>query len=223
MESRCLLHRALMPAGDARSGPRRTRRTPRAGPARARCGALGQVLADVVGADRQLAVPAVDEHGEPHRARAGRGRSARRGRPGRCARRRARRRPARRPCRRRRPAASRCGRRPRVGLLAQVVAVHRDVEGRRAGTSAPSTSAIRSASAAGEVDAAGRDAEQDEVRRGPCCARGSRGRCGSGPGRCHGRRGRCGRRVEGMAPGGTDACRRAPQTGPPSPPHGTAR
>ena len=41
-----------------------------------------QVLADEVGADRQLAVPAVDQHGQAHGARAGRGRSARRGRRG---------------------------------------------------------------------------------------------------------------------------------------------
>ena len=40
-----------------------------------------QVLADEVGADRQLAMAAVDEHGELHGAPAARSRRGRRGRP----------------------------------------------------------------------------------------------------------------------------------------------
>ena len=43
-----------------------------------------QVLADVVGADRQLAMATVDEHGELHGTAAGRSRRGHRGRPAPC-------------------------------------------------------------------------------------------------------------------------------------------
>ena len=59
-------------------------------------GARRQVLADEVGTDRQLAVAAVDEHGELHRSRPAVVATRRRARRGRCVRCRARRRPARR-------------------------------------------------------------------------------------------------------------------------------
>ena len=90
-----------------------------------------QVLADVVGLDRQLAVAAVDQHDQLNRLAAGRSRSARRApraSSGRC---RARRPPAGCACRRSRT-ESRSGGRPAAaptGVAHQVVAVERDVEG----------------------------------------------------------------------------------------------
>ena len=122
-----------------------------------------QVLADVVGADRQLAVAAVDQHGEPHGAGPAEvGERVERG-ADRCGRRTARRRRGRRPCRRcRRPGCRSCA--MRAGRLpAQVVAVHRDVEraDRRPRRPRPRRSPAASRRASG--DAAGGDAEQHQA------------------------------------------------------------
>ena len=105
------------------------RRRSRSSSTRTRLGERGgQVLADVVGADRQLAVAAVDQHRELDRARAGRGRRARRARPGSCGRRRARRRRGRRRVPSMPPGGMSVRTSARAGLQPQVVAVHRDVE-----------------------------------------------------------------------------------------------
>ena len=155
--------------------------------------------------------------------RVGRGRSSRRARPGPCARRRARRRRGPRPCRRRHREASRCGG-DHGSVVAQVVAVHGDVERAERHLDAldlrdPLGDPARRGGRRGWGCRGGR------VPRGPCCARGSRGRCGSVPGRCHGRRGRFVHR--GGCPSGavgTDAdWAGATSAGPPSPPHRTAR
>ena len=98
-ESRCRSCR-LLRACRTRCGRRRRRRCSASGTWTVSDERGREVLADVVGADRQLAVAAVDEHGELDGARAGRGRPARRARRGWCGRRRARRRRGRRPCRR---------------------------------------------------------------------------------------------------------------------------
>ena len=148
---------------------------------------VGQVLADEVGPDRQLAVAAVDQDREPDRARpADVVERVERGPDG--------------------AAAEEhvvdedddlavdaagrdLGRQQRPGRLEpQVVAVHRHVE--RADRHVvpldggdPLGDPVRPAGRRGWGCRAGRG------RRRPCCARGSRGRCGSGPARCRGRRG----------------------------------
>ena len=139
---------------------------------------VGQVLADVVGADRQLAVAAVDQDRELHRARAGRGRRARRGRPGRCGRRRARRRRGRRCGRRCPPAGARCAPSARAGVQPQVVAVHGDVE--RADRDVGCPRRRRSGRpAGGRAGRRGSGCRAGPGRRRPWSARGSRGRSGS--------------------------------------------
>ena len=141
----------------------------------------GQVLADEVGADRQLAVAAVDQHREPdgpraadvvHRVERGADRAAGEqhvvdehddlavdaavrdlgGQQG-----------AGRP-------------------HPQVVAVHRHVE-RADGDVDALDGGDLGGDALGERDAAASGCRAAPGRRRPCCARGSRARCGSGPGR----------------------------------------
>ncbi len=76
------------------------------------------------------------------------------------------------------------------GLRAQVVAVHRHVElADRDGRALDGGDLLRDP--VRQRHAAGVQPEQHQVGRRPCCARGARARCGSAPGRCHGRRGRC--------------------------------
>ena len=186
-----------------------------------------QVLADVVGPDRQLAVAAVDQHGELHGARAGRGRTARRARRGSCGRRTARRRRGRPSCRRPRSTGISVSSERADAVQPQVVAVHGDVE--RADRHVAvldrrrSAAAIRRASA----HAAGRDAEQHEVVRRRGCARRSRARCGSARGRrrWQSRTGRAalGSPVVGRGgrlSSGASAGQSSPWV-PPCPPHGT--
>lgn len=148
-------------------GMRATRTLPRA---RSR-----QVLADVVRADGEFAVPAVDEDGELHRRGPADVRDGFEGRA---------------------DGASRVehvvhqdddgavdpargdvgGLQHPDGLGAQVVAVHRDVEGsgrdvRPAGLGQGVAEPVR------QGDAAGGDAQEDEVLRPPVFARGFRARC----------------------------------------------
>ena len=180
-----------------------------------------QVLADVVGPDRQLAVAAVDEHGEAYGRRAGRGRSGRRARPGWCDRRRARRRRARRPCRRCRRRASRsCA---RAGSAAS--GGRRGTSSRRArrpATGTPSTaaifSAIRRASGTPRVGSPSSTrsvgalvALEDLV-----------GDAGQGPGDVTGVEDGAARPVGAGFVGATLGGRHL-RSGPPSPPHRTAR
>ena len=206
--------------------PRRGRRT-RSSSTLDRLAQRGrQVLADEVGADRQLAVAAVDQDGELDRRAAGRRRSS-----------------ASRAARMVRPEKSTSststttlpsmppagivGALQRAGRLQpQVVAVHRDVEraDRDLGRPRPRRCAAASRRASG--DAAGGDARAGRGRRRPCCARGSRGRCGSAPGRCRRRRGRCGHRASRTRPAGHRWAGRwtaRHPCGPPSPPHRTGR
>ena len=143
---------------------------------------VGQVLADVVGPDRQLAVAAVDQHGELHR----------RGRPSRAS--------ASSAARTVRPENSTSSTRittvpsmppggsivvrasARGSAQAQIVAVQRDVERADRDGDAPNA-AIRSASRCGQRDTTGRDAEQDESRQPSVCSM-ICGRCGSTCARC---------------------------------------
>ena len=105
---------------------------------------VGQVLADEVRADRQLAVTAVDEHRQPHGGGPADVVQARRGPTGWCARRTGRRRRGPRPCRRSRRAGSRsasgCG--PACSRRSSRYIV---TSSEPTGTSNPSTAAIRSA------------------------------------------------------------------------------
>ena len=124
------------------------------------------VLADVVGADRQLA----GGRGRPARRAGpragGRGRAARRARPGRCGRRRARRRPGPPAGRRRRPAGSSVRLQRPGAAQPQVVAVEGDVE--RADRHVDALEgADPGGQPAGQRHAAGRDAEQDRCRAAP--------------------------------------------------------
>ena len=143
--------------------------------------------ADEVGADRQLWCPRSTRtaswtaRGRPMSLSASRP-------PGWCGRRTARRRRARL-C-----AVDPAGRdlggeqRARAGFEAQVVAVHRDVERADRHVVPPRRRSARRSAARvvrrGWGCPAGRD------RRRPCCARGSRGRCGQRLARCRARRGR---------------------------------
>ena len=151
-----------------------------------------QVLAHEVGADRQLAVAAVDQHGEPDGAGPAdvvdRVEGGPDGAPGEQhvvdehddlavdA------------------AVRDLGRQQGAGRAhPQVVAVHRHVEradGHVAGPR-PRRSARRCGGPAGRR---GWGCPAGPGRRRPCCARGSRARCGSAPGRCRGGPARCGRR-----------------------------
>ena len=124
--------------------------------------ARGEVLADVVGADRQLAVARGRRARPGGRRGAGRGRTGRRGRPGSV-------RPEKSTSSTSTttlssmPPAGIVGvhRRP-GGLRAQVVAVHRDVEAAHGHLGALDL-ADQVGEPVGQVDATGRDAEQDEV------------------------------------------------------------
>ena len=148
---------------------------------------VGQVLADVVGADRQLAVAAVDQDGEldargpaevAQRVEGGPDRAAGEEdvvdqhdraaldalrRAGRCAR----------------------GRGPGAA------AGRRGTSSRRASRPGRRRPRRRRSGPRGGVPAGrrGSGCRAGPGRRRPCCARGSRGRCGSGPGRCRGPRG----------------------------------
>ena len=149
-----------------------------------RRGELGRFLPTKSARIGQLAVAAVDEHREPHGARAGRGRCERveRGADA-CDPRTARRRRARRPCRRcRRRDLRRLRRAGRVA--AQVVAVHRDVERADRDARLPSMRPMSAAMRCGEGDASGGDAEEHESVGALVATPGSRGRSESAPGRC---------------------------------------
>ena len=187
--------------------------------ARSRLQRGGQVLADVVGADRQLAVAAVDEHRQLDGARAAD--VAQRVERG-----------ADRAAGEEHvvdedhqrvvdAAGGDLGRAPsaRGGLQAQVVAVHRDVEASRPGPSRPSNSSIRSASR--RARATPRVGMPSRTRSGrPWCARGSRGRCGSARAGHRRRRGRSCRPRRGQA--SILTARSADmRCHPPSPPHRT--
>ena len=122
-----------------------------------------QVLADVVGADGQLAVARGRRARRAGPRGAGRGRSARRGRRGWCGRRTARRRRGPRPCRRSRRRGSSVRPAPGPAAQPQVVAVHRDVQRADRDGRGPRSRARRRASRRASGDAAGGDAEQDQV------------------------------------------------------------
>ena len=140
-----------------------------------------QVLADVVGADRQLAVAPVDQHGQPDGARAARGRRARRARPGWCGRSRGRRRPGRRRASSMPPAGSVGGPRLRVGCRrrsSRYMVTSREPTG----TSAPLDRRRAARRAGAPAERRGSGCRAGPGRRRPCSARAARGRSGSAPG-----------------------------------------
>ena len=147
-------------------------------------GARGrEVLADVVGADRKLAVAAVDQHGELDRARAGRSRRARRSPRARCARCRARRRRAR-PCAR--SSAERQVRGVHHGAGAARGDSRRGRRRCRCRRAAPRPRAGRRRAGAGGRRAAPRDGgcRRARPRRAPRSSRRSRARCARACGAC---------------------------------------
>ena len=150
----------------------------------------------------------------------GRGRPARRARPGRCGRSRARRRRARRPCRR-------CPRRDRGVHGARVGWWRRSsryivMSRLPIGSSAPSTSAIGATRRSASGDAAGGDAEQDQVVGAVVALEDLVRDAAQGPGHVTGGEDGATGRVEGV-PGGHGGVGARHERGPPSLPHGTGR
>ena len=154
LQSRAGVH-LLSSGAQGGSGRRRRSRSARPGSLAARG---RQVLADVVGPDRQLAVTAIDKHGELHTG----GRHARRAsrsRPGSCGPCRGRRRrgpPSSRAARSRAPSRGRPAAR---GLGTCVVAVERDVDGAELDL-LPAPLLDQRREPLGERDAAGVDADE---------------------------------------------------------------
>ncbi len=183
-ESRCLMpHRPVrwLPCSMTTSSRRRSRSARTL--MRSAVGGR-QVLAHEVGADRQLAVAAVDEHGEAHGPGPAEIAAARRARPGSCGPSRARRRPGRRSCRRcRRPGHRRGAVRDRVlrrrssRYIVTSRATRRDARRRSTGLESARMRPMRSASTTPRVGMP----RNDQIVGPRGWTRGSRARCGSEP------------------------------------------
>ena len=180
-------------AGAASRHPRRVGVGRRLGAARPRRAVvLGQLHAAPLGAARSAGScrrsrpgsAARGGRGRPAppaaRRAAGRGRRARRARPGRCGRRTARRRPARRPCRRCRRRGCRCAP-ARAAGCSRRSSRYIVMSSEPTGTSRALDLGDPLGQPAGERRRRGSGCRAGRGSRSPCCAPGSRARCGSAP------------------------------------------